>query len=331
MSTFLKQIRIFFRLHKNYNKIAKKKSLYFYIYTMPPIGFILSLIVKIFVKTKLKFLINITSHNIFLSTIRYLDPLTREYISKNIKKYNYKSKSVININPNTTLKLNGKNLSFILEELSENGFSNLGTIFSKNQCQEFIKELTNKTCYNSQNQMQSDGIPLNFDPKSTPFNQKKSAYYSFDPSTTLSYKPLNNFAKDTNLKSVIDNYLNFQSVIYNCVTWYNPTSNEEHYVYRSHRDYDDFKFLGMVVYWNDIFENNGPLTFVKKSHRDSNILGPQIKITGRAGTVILVDTFGLHSGSPVKESARYTTTFRYGHYFNMSSVNDGFALTPEIK
>ena len=65
-------------------------------------------------------------------------------------------------------------------------------------------------------------------------------------------------------------------------------------------------------------------------HKNSNVLGPHVKLTGKGQDRFLFNTFGLHIGSSVKEGVRYTTTFRYGQYSNMCSVNDGFALTSDI-
>jgi|MDSV01.1.fsa_nt_gb hypothetical protein len=320
---FMKQVKIYIRLQKNYRKIAKKKSLYFYIYTMPIFGFFLSFILKFLILFNSKKLTKLISHKIFLSTIRYIDPVKREQIANSLPKYN----SPIELIDNEKM-IADKKLRNILDDLNEKGFCYLGKIFSKKDCEDFKNQLKDKICYNSQTEMQSDGIPLKFDSNKRPFNEKNSAYFCFDASVTLSFKPLKEFLENKNLTNVINNYLNFPSSIYNISTWYNPPSNEQHYVHRSHRDYDDFKFLGMVIYWNDIEENNGPLTFVKKSHKDKNIFEPHTKLIGEAGSVYLVDTFGLHSGSPVKQDARYTTSFRFGQYFNMASVNNGFVQTP---
>ena len=41
---FFTQVTIYFRLLKNYNKMARNKNLSFYIFSMPPIGFLLYLI-----------------------------------------------------------------------------------------------------------------------------------------------------------------------------------------------------------------------------------------------------------------------------------------------
>ena len=301
MKIFLKQIKIYFRLHKNYQKLSKKHSIYFYIFTMPLFSFFSFFIMKILVLTKSKKIINLISHEIFLSALRYVSPELRDYTSKNLTKYNNKTLSKIKLDDSNEKLINGKKVNKILQELFDDGYSNLGVIFNKKECDEFRNSLINKTCYNSQSPMQSDGEPLSFNPNNSQFNSQKKAYYSFDPSATLSFMPLNDFLKNRDLNYTINTYLNFNSFIYNCVTWYNPPSLEEHYVHRTHRDYDDFKFIALYIYWNNISENDGPLMYVKKSHKNSKITNSPTKISGKEGSVFLIDTFGLHSGSPVKK------------------------------
>ena len=122
---------------------------------------------------------------------------------------------------------------------------------------------------------------------------------------------------------VINSYLGFSSSIYFNSTWYNQITDKLHYVHRLHRDYDDFKFLGITIYWNDVGELNAPLGFVKKSHTNPNIREPITKLTGSAGTVLITDSFALHQGSPAKKE-RYMTSLRFGKAFNAASVVNGY-------
>jgi hypothetical protein len=80
----------------------------------------------------------------------------------------------------------------------------------------------------------------------------------------------------------------------------------------------------MNIYWNDINELNGPLEYVKKSHRNKDITKPSTLLIGSAGTVTITDNFGLHRGNQVKEKVRYITQIRFGQYFNSASVSNGF-------
>ena len=326
MKIFIKQIRIYLKLLKNYKKIAQKKSLYFYIFSMPVFGFFLALVPKIIVKTESKFLTNLLlEKTIFKSTIRFLSPKEINFISKTLDAYNALDVNKIN---NSNIDNNTKNK---LNQLKENGFCNLGKIFSDQECDDFIQMLRNKNCFNSQAPMQSDGRVLEFKPEKEIFSGSLFSYFSFNPETTLSFVPLQNFLANKKLHFLINSYLNFEWKIYSCITWYNPTSKEEHYVHRTHRDYDDYKALGINIYWNKVSKNNGALSFVKKSHNSETSIEQKDLLIGEKGQVYLVDYFGLHAGNQVTNNFRYTTTIRVGKYLNYATVVNGFSISPSEK
>tara|TARA_B110000037_G_scaffold46153_1_gene56489 strand:+ start:722 stop:1702 length:981 start_codon:yes stop_codon:yes gene_type:complete len=313
-----KQIKIYLRLQINNQRFVVNKTPYFYIFTMPIFGFFFSLIAKLILLINSKYLMNILSYKIFISSIRFLTPKQRLKISKLLPKYNvYEQKIELNNS------LGYKKLEDIYKELTEDGVCDLGTIFSVEDCKNFINHLNNKVCFNSQTQMQSDGIPYYFNSIDKEFNNQKNPYFCFDSNTNMTFKPLKEFLKNKELLKVIDTYLGFRSSIYFNSTWYNQITNESHYVHRLHRDYDDFKFLGITVYWNDVGELNAPLGFVKKSHLNPNIKEPITTLLGSAGTVFITDTFALHKGNPANKE-RYTSTIRFGQPFNSASVNSGF-------
>ena len=319
LEIFKKQIKIYYRLQINHKKFVKNKTWYFYIFTFPIFGYFFYLIIKLIFLTNSNFFMKFLSYKIFMSSIRFLNSKEKIKISKIIPKYNNYQNLIFSNN-----FLGNKKISLIQKELTEDGLSNLGVIFSKQDCEGFIASLNNQKCFNSQTQLQSDGVDLKFNPNKEPFNNNTSSYFCFGPATNMAFKALKNFLENKDLKNIIDNYLGFDSSIYFNSTWYNPTTNEKHYVHRLHRDYDDYKFLGLAIYWNDINEHNGPLEYVKGSHLDESIISPPTLLTGSAGTVIITDNFGLHRGNQVIKNERYTSTIRFGKYFNVSSVNCGF-------
>ena len=69
------QVKIYFRLIRNFKKLAKRRSLYFYIFSLPPIGFFFYLISKIIIKSKSQYLANFFFDMfVFKSIIRFLSP-----------------------------------------------------------------------------------------------------------------------------------------------------------------------------------------------------------------------------------------------------------------
>ena len=239
----LKKIKIYFRLFRNFQKIAKVKSIYFFIFTMPVFGYIFYLIGKFSLKiNSKKIIIFLFQKKIFLSTIRFFDIESLKKISKILPAYNQFNNEL----PDQCM-VNGLNGTKIINNLKEYGHASLGKIFTENECNNLIKYLENKLCYNSQTPMQSEGNQIIFNYKNIINDLNKNAYYSFDPDIVSDYAPLKQFLNNENLINLINNYLNFENSIYSSVTWFNPPTKEQHYVYSNHRDNDDFKFLGMIL------------------------------------------------------------------------------------
>ena len=153
------QIKIYLRLLKNFNKVGKVKSLYFFIYSMPLIGFCFYIFTKIILLTKSKkIIVFFLKRKIFLSTIRFLDIETRLFISTILPNYNKTVRSIEEnslINDNKTIEL--------LNNLKKHGYVSLGKVFSDNECDNLIKSLNGKKCFNSQVPMQSDGRDYSLD------------------------------------------------------------------------------------------------------------------------------------------------------------------------
>ena len=323
IKTLSTQVTIYFRLIKNYKKLARRKNLSFYIFTIPPIGFFLYLISKIIIKSKNRYLANLFFDIfVFKSIIRFLSPEEKKFISEILKSYNLLSLNEIKkINPDNEINMKVLNLK-------NNGYCNLGKIFSDQECDNFIKILNGKDCFNSQTPMQSDGNLLKFDPTKDIFSKSNYSYFSFLPEITLSFLPIKNFLNDKNLVTIIKSYLNFESEIYSCVTWYNPKSKKAHYVHRLHRDPDDFKFLTMIIYWNKTDQSNGCVSYLKKSHNSTVSEEKKDFLTGPKGQVYLADLFGLHAGGKILDKYRYVTYIRFGKLHNHASTIDAFVTTP---
>lgn len=308
-------------MYKNFILISNKRSIWFIFLTFPPFGFVFKFLLdKIFFKIineKTKRMIY--NSIIFKSTIRFIDVEEKNNISSFLNKY-----KKIDV-PKSEYKIN---LQKKMEELNKFGYTNLGVIFNNMECKKFIASLNNQLYYDSQVALQSSGVKKRFNYK-TSKNSNFGHYCCFSPELTLSFKPLNKFIESNDIKFLVNNYLKFYGKIYNAMTWYNSVSKGEHYVHRLHRDYDDFKFIGLFIYWNNIQKDNGPFNFVPKSHRKNLKTFKEISLCGNAGSVFMVDSFGLHRGSKLKKGERFISTFRFGNIYNNASINDGFVSTPQ--
>lgn len=92
---------------------------------------------------------------------------------------------------------------------------------------------------------------------------------------------------------------------------------------------DGLRFLKLFVALTDITASNGPTGFIKGSHLslprkfysgrrfhskeiEKRFSGKLMEATGAIGTIYLVDTRGLHRGTPVKSGRRLLLHFLYG-------------------
>ena len=321
---FFKKIKIYITMLKNYHNMCDKKTIYFYFYSIPFFGLFCFIFIKLILILKNKKLVNIfLSHKIFLSAIRYLNISDKIYLRDNLKKYNSGNATENFFESNSVAKKK-------LKELKLNGFCKLGKVFTDEECLSFIKSLVNKDSYDSQVILQSSGIKNKFRPENNYNKGYQNAYFCFTPDIFLNFKPMQNLLKDKSLISLINSYLNFDASIYACHTWYNPKTKDNHYVHRLHRDYDDFKFIGLIIYWNRITKKNGATTYVKGSNVKLTKNKTKSYLEGNSGEAFLVDFSGLHSGTQVLNNYRYTTFIRFGHKFNYASVIDGFLHSMEI-
>jgi hypothetical protein len=121
-----------------------------------------------------------------------------------------------------------------------------------------------------------------------------------------------------------------------------------------HRDAFGYQFKA-IVYLSDVASENGPFEYLIGSHKNWRVFAdsalgrlpgpPQSRIedsliqkslasgraqsrqfTAKAGTVVLVNTAGVHRGMPLKSGSRYALTNYYYHHYQIGqSMLDKFA------
>jgi hypothetical protein len=316
---FFKKTIIFFRVIRNYNQFQPKINniyyfknpfvLFFYIF----FDKIYFLILKIISKKKI---INLIKKNYLSFSVRAASLNEKKEISFFLqKKKNF---------------LKDKSNFIGIKKLKEDGFFYLGNIFSKKACDFFIKSLRHQFFFNSQVPMQSNGILYKF--SENEFKKKRFQYYTFLLNNLFKYRELMDFLISKKLNRIIKGYLGFDPRIYSVLTWLNFPQKEKHYVHQVHRDYDDFKFLSLIINWTDVSKENGATRFIRSSH--ARLLNSYEKeklttyLTGSAGSVYLADTYGLHSGTPLIKGYRVVTWARYGRLINAATLQDKFMQTP---
>ena len=317
MLSFINKLQNLIKLLKNCKKMKVKTGFLFYVYINPPVYFVLAIFAKFLIFTKNKKIINFfLEKKIFISVIRLLSIEEKKFVSKILSSYN-------------TFSYGNENTSDKLKELENNGYCSLGKIFSDEEFDKFIRNLDKKNCFNNQTVLQSDGIKKVFELNNEKNYGKQSNYYCFLPEVVMDFQPVKNFLLSEKLKKILQGYLNFNSSIYHCITFFNPPSNHSHYVQTPHRDYDDWKHVQLTIYWNNINQKNGAMTYYKKSHKTKFDKNNKVELNGVKGEVQLIDTYGMHSANIVTEGSRYITFIRFAKYTNKLSVVDGFLSSPK--
>jgi hypothetical protein len=154
-------------------------------------------------------------------------------------------------------------------------------------------------------------------PEGKSFRQKKDLLQS---------KSVLNFIFCKEFIYLAQSYLGSKPICNNAASWITkPTLDEtmlDVSAQKFHFDMDKIKFIKFFVYLTDVNSKNGPHIYVSSSHKRlpnslkndgrfddetiSNLYGLKkiIEIKGKKGTLIAVDTRGLHKGKPLKEKYR---------------------------
>lgn len=143
--------------------------------------------------------------------------------------------------------------------------------------------------------------------------------YDIDEDSTMASPDMQDYCSDPALALIAARYLE-QPVIQDqtALWWTNPKAGENASMNAMlfHQDRDRLSFLKFFVYLTDVNRENGPHTVVRSTHRrvprllatdgrkDDDLVrraGLWDEVTeqlGPAGTMIAVDTVGLHKGTP---------------------------------
>lgn len=153
--------------------------------------------------------------------------------------------------------------------------------------------------------------------------------------TTIKNVEVQKIIQDRQLLEIAANYLQLNPVVIGArLYWSLAHTNEEFLTAENwHVDAGDgLSFVKVFFALSNIESENGPTGFIKNTHRslprkfysgrrfhNSEITrrfgGSIIEATGVQGTVYMVDTRGLHRGTPVKKNHRLLFHFLYGSDF----------------
>jgi len=158
-------------------------------------------------------------------------------------------------------------------------------------------------------------------------NLKAGIFYA-EESSIVRDTVFRKIIKEHNINVIADQYLKVKSKVIGCAAWL--TSPTEHKLpvnaQNFHRDIDSIRWLKFFIYLTDVGPNNGPHIFVPTSHKnnvykkyarlsedDLNLKNMKsIEICGKAGTILAVDTYGIHRGKQVLQNERLLAQVTFG-------------------
>ncbi len=156
--------------------------------------------------------------------------------------------------------------------------------------------------------------------------KNRSARCLHDTADILKNSEVQSLALDPLLLNIAQDYLDVKPLLSSVVMWWSlPVEDKEKFAGAAaqeyHFDMDRLKFFNFFIYLTDVDTNNGPHCYVRGSHKK---LPPQfrrrgrfsdkdvkahyghdvLELTGKKGTIMAVDTRGLHKGKVLTEGSR---------------------------
>jgi len=151
-----------------------------------------------------------------------------------------------------------------------------------------------------------------------------SPRYQYEGNQVLKNEHLKAITLDENFLHIAQEYLKVKPILDSSTLWWSAPfmgkgANQAAQMY--HHDQDRLKFLKFFFYFTDVDEDNGPHCYVPYSHksipkglrRDGRFTEEEIEkyygikgdeIGGKAGTILAVDTRGLHKGKELVKRHR---------------------------
>lgn len=154
----------------------------------------------------------------------------------------------------------------------------------------------------------------------------QSIRHQFQADELFKNETVQQVATDPYFFSIAQDYLGFNPVFDVLAMWWSAPTRDQKLQSRAaqlyHFDMDRLKFVKFFVYLTDVDTDNGPHCYVRGSHKrkptallkddrltDDEILAhysatDMVELTGKAGTMLAVDTRGFHKGKPLESRDR---------------------------
>jgi len=170
-------------------------------------------------------------------------------------------------------------------------------------------------------------IPRGLDSPAAPFPRTapQVGRYDISENDTMSSPDMQDYCSDPALALIASRYLGQPVIQDQTALWWTTTQGSEDAAMNAwlfHQDRDRLSFLKFFCYLTDVGPENGPHTVVKGTHRslprslradgrqtdeavrEAGLWDRVVSLSGPAGTLMAVDTVGLHKGLPPQSGDR---------------------------
>lgn len=177
--------------------------------------------------------------------------------------------------------------------------------------------------------------------------------YDLTEETALGCPEVQEFATDPAMATIAQRYLGQPVIMDEVAFWWTTNKRAEDAnlnAQQFHQDRDRLSFLKFFIYLTDVSPETGPHVYLKGSHRDipralrgdgrktddavraAGLWGNVCELTGPAGTLMAVDTIGLHKGKTPIASDRLALENEFAtSLFGMDYERPAFTPTPLVR
>jgi hypothetical protein len=270
----------------------------------------------------------------FVYTNGLSNNIASNLISLFIPKYTQKNANGVLGN----LTLNDQNK--IVSAIERDGFY----IFDKFLNETDINDIYNYATKTKVSYLDFEKDNIKFSKEKVLFNEENplSPRYQFNGDEIIKNDTIQKLIFDESLLAIANLYLKTKPIIDLAVMWWSipysaKAENKAAQMY--HFDMDRFKFLKFFFYINDVTTDNGPHCYIKNSHKklpkevlkDRRLNDKEVEqffskeqileITGKKGSIIAVDTRGLHKGKPLVKDKRLLFQIQFSNSLFGASYN----------
>lgn len=177
--------------------------------------------------------------------------------------------------------------------------------------------------------------------------------YDFDEEVALRSPEVQEFATDPAMALIAQRYLGQPVIMDEVAFWWTTTKRAEDANVNAqlfHQDRDRLSFLKFFIYLTDVDPETGPHVYIKGSHldiprslrgdgrktdhavREAGLWSRVTEISGPAGSLMAVDTIGLHKGKTPVKSDRLALENEFAtSLFGMDVERPHFQPTPLVR